>query len=91
MPSVLFYFSSLYLRATLYFIPSFSISAITQSVIHGMPGGMRLQQKINYEIMIRLSKGRLAIVLTFCIQTIHHRLNNVQFGFDGEVDEIGVD
>lgn len=33
----------------------------------------------------------LAIVLTFCIQAIHHRLNNVQFGFDGKIDEIGVD
>ena len=33
-----FIFSSLYLSATLYFIPSFSISAITQSVIHGIPG-----------------------------------------------------
>jgi len=29
-------------------------------------------------------------VLTFCIQAVHHRLNYVQFGLDGEVDEIGV-
>lgn len=30
------------------------------------------------------------VILTFGVQTIHHRLNNVQFGLDREVDEIGV-
>lgn len=29
-------------------------------------------------------------ILTFCIQTIHHRLNNVQFGLDREIDKVGV-
>lgn len=29
-------------------------------------------------------------LLTFCIQTIHHRLNNVQFGLDREIDKVGV-
>lgn len=30
------------------------------------------------------------ILLTFCIQTIHHRLNNVQFGLDRKIDKVGV-
>lgn len=40
-----FIFSSLYLSATLYFIPSFSISAITQSVIYGIPGMEEIEEK----------------------------------------------
>lgn len=33
---------------------------------------------------------QFAIVLTFGVEAIHHRLNNVQFGLDREVDKIGV-
>lgn len=33
----------------------------------------------------------MAAELTFCIEAVHHRLNDVQFGLDGEVDEICVD
>ncbi len=41
--------------------------------------------------IILINTYHLAKVLTFCIQAIHHRLNDVQLGLDGEVDEIGVD
>lgn len=41
--------------------------------------------------MVCIGISRLpTILLTFCIQTIHHRLNNVQFGLDREIDKIGV-
>ena len=41
-------------------------------------------------MIILINTSYWKMVFTFGIQTIHHRLNNVQFGLDGEVDEIGV-
>ena len=67
--------NSLYLSATLYFIPSFSISAITQSVIYGIPGldWWRKDTNVHYmQQLYRLKKVSPSLILTFCIQAIHH-------------------
>lgn len=102
----LFTSSSLYLSATLYFIPSFSISAITQSVIYGIPGWDGIYLKNSYKLSVLLDadikqvtysnfiifikNSHWTLILTFGIKAVHHRLNNVQFGLDGEVYKVCV-
>lgn len=54
--SAIIYQTSLYLSATLYFIPSFSISAITQSVIYGIPVWNKIAGKMIYHQYMKKDK-----------------------------------
>ena len=47
---------------------------------------------VNTEKVTRITKLALSScnLLTFCIETVHHALHNVQLVLNGEVDEVGV-
>ena len=59
-----------YRRATRYRCPSFSSSAMTQSVIHGIP----LMRAIN-TIMLDIDRS---LQLTFGVETVHHSTDKFQ-------------
>ena len=68
-------------RAMRYFGPSFSNSAMTQSVTHGMPNLGR----------VRLHSTRAKVGQTFRIEAIHHATNQLQLVLETKVDKVGVD
>ena len=72
------------LSATLNFDPSFSSSAITQSVIQGTPGR---KQDVN----LKYGNGKVRMeLLTLSIEAVHHALSDVQLVLDGKIDEVGI-
>ena len=63
-----------HLNATRYLCPSFSNSAMTQSVTHGMP------EELNVNDVRPQASGVVGgQILTLCIQTIHHPAYEFQF------------
>jgi hypothetical protein len=79
-------------NASLYFGPSFSNSAKTQSEMVGMPRDSQLTSiRPGGHAEKRGLQEAMAIWRTFCHQTVHHPLHQLDLILDREIDEVRID
>lgn len=68
-----------YRSATRYRCPSFSNSAITQSVTQGMPAGN-----------VKERRRQSMHTLTFGVEAVHHPADQLQLVLQAEINEVGI-